>query len=176
MNLTQSLSLTPKGEDELKNRVYKLDMKKRNVLILVQQPRTIQYVIDKAVFDAKELLDEIVALAKEGFLKISGDGGAAAGSSASSAEKPKAPSITFDGNIVIREDIVLSEARFLVVDYCVEVFKTNSTKYVEKLSQCRTVQDFTQCAKEICEATKSTYPNYLSEFQAVLKEVNNTAM
>lgn len=177
MDLTQSLSLTPKGEDELKNRVYKLNMKKRNVLILLQQPRTIQYVTDKAVFDAKELLEEIVTLVKEGFLKLSGEGGidtASLSGVGAQAEKPKP--IPFDGNLTISEDIILSEARFLMVDYCVEVFKTNSTKFVEKLGVCKTVEEFTQCALEICEVTKSKYPEYAPAFHGVLKEINSTAM
>ena len=175
MNLTQSVSLTPKGEDELKNRVYKLNMKKRNVLILVQQPRTIQYVMDRAVFDAKELIDEIVSLVKEGFLKLSGESTAHA-AAASSKPVEKAKPIPFDGNLTIREDIVLSEARFLMADYCVEVFRTNSTQYVEKLSACKTVDEFAQCAKEICEVTKSAYPEYAETFQTVLKEINQSAM
>ncbi|RJX34153.1 MAG: hypothetical protein C4516_00430 [Oxalobacter sp.] len=175
MNMTESVILTPKGEDELKNRAYKLNMKKRNVLILVQQPRTVQYIMDRAVFDAKELLEEIVALAKEGFLMLGGDAGSVDASASKSAEASRPASIPFDGNVSIREDIILSEARFLMVDYCVEVFKTSSTKFVDKLSACKTVEEFTQCAKEICDVTKSSYPDYTETFQAVLKEINQSA-
>ena len=180
MNLTQNVSLTPKGEEELQKRVYKLDMKKRNVLILVRQPRTVQYVLDKAVFDTKELLEEIIALVKEGFLNLGGGEGAAADMPASAAaSKPVEPvtaAKSAEDTFTIRPNIILSEARFLMVDYCVEVFKTNSPKFVEKLGASKTVEAFAACVREIAEVTRASYPAHLATLQTVITEINQTVL
>ena len=180
MNLTQSVSLTPKGEEELQHRAYKLDMKKRNVLILVRQPRTVQYVLDRAVFDTRELLEEMVSLVKDGFLHLGGEAGAASGTSAAPPAAKPAPassSATPNGErLAIREDIILSEARFLMVDFCVEVFKTHSPKYVEKLGACKHVGAFAECVREIAEVTSAAYPDRLATLQAVIVEINQSVL
>jgi hypothetical protein len=176
MNPSQSISLTQKGVDEVSKRVYKLSMKKRSVLILLQEARTIQYVLDRAVLDAKELLDEIVDLGKEGFLKLGGENASVGVSVPSNkAEQPKISPARLEGGLDIHEEIILSEARFLMVDFCVDVFGTGSQTFVDKLGSCKSVGQFTECVKQICEATKSKHPEKIQAFEVVLKEINKTA-
>jgi hypothetical protein len=175
MNPSQTISLTQKGIDEINTRVHKLNMKKRSVLILLQESRTIQYVMDRAVFDAKELFEEIIELGKEGFLKLGGESNSiAVPVPTNKVEKPKAP-VRLEGSLDIHEEIILSEARFLMVDFCVDVFGTGSQTFVEKLGSCKSVGQFTECVKQICEATKAKHPEKIQAFEVVLKEINKTA-
>lgn len=168
MKLTQSLSLTQQGIDEVKSRLYKLSMKKRSVLILLERPQTIQYVMEKAVFAQTELSEEIAALLKDGFLKL-GDLAEAP------EEKPQAAPPPSGDGLFIEEEIVLSEARFLMVNFCVDVFGTNSQELLESLRQCKNVSQFTACVKRIYEATKSLYPEQVKTLHAVIKEIKQGA-
>ena len=43
MDLSTFVKLTAKGSDEIKNRTYRLSMKKRSLLILLNSPRSIEH-------------------------------------------------------------------------------------------------------------------------------------
>ena len=73
MDLSTSLHITQKGEDEVRHRAYKLSMKKRSVLILLDKPKPIEHVLAKSVFPQNEIVEEIKALIQDGFISLTGD-------------------------------------------------------------------------------------------------------
>ena len=72
MDLSASLNLTEKGLDEVKRRMYKLSIRKRSVLILLEQPHTVEHLLQKTVLHRDELMLEIEILVRDGFLAIGG--------------------------------------------------------------------------------------------------------
>ena len=72
MDLSTFIKLTAKGSDEIKNRTYRLGMKKRSLLILLNSPRSIQQLTQTSVIPRDELINELHALIHDGFALLSG--------------------------------------------------------------------------------------------------------
>ena len=152
MDLSASLNLTEKGLDEVKRRMYKLSIRKRSVLILLEQPHTVEHLLQKTVLHRDELMLEIENLVRDGFLGI---GGAPSGSghiapaSATAQGRPAEPVvIPGDGSIFhLDEEIIISEAKFLLTDFCVDSFGTQSQAFVDEISACRSPESLGSCLR-----------------------------
>jgi len=160
LNLPTSLHITPKGEDEIKRRVYKLDMKKRSLLILLGRPQSIEYLANKTVLLQEEFNATIIALIQDGFV-------AAGGATANS--------ITAGPAIHIEDDVILSEAKFLLTNFCVDSFGTDSQGFVDTIRSCKSVNDVRYQLNTIHAAAEKRCPAQLSTLHNVISEINATA-
>lgn len=174
MNLSASLLITPKGEEEVKNRVYKLSIRKRSVLILLEKPQTVEYVLQKSVFHQDEIIEEINSLVREGFVTASGVTPDAVAQPAKMEAKSTAGELT-GGNFHLEEEVILSEAKFLLVDFCVDTFGTQSQVYVDEIGECKNVKNLYLSLRNIYAATEKQHPNRLPVLLGVIKEINETA-
>ncbi|SFN78170.1 hypothetical protein SAMN05660284_02243 [Formivibrio citricus] len=175
MNLSAGLHITPKGVDEVKNRVYKLSIRKRSVLILLEKPQTVEYVIQKSVFHKDEILEEINSLIRDGFLTASGDVPGGAPAAKPSEAQAAAGGASGGGNFQLSDDIILSEAKFLLVDFCVDTFGTQSQSYVDEIGECKNAKNLYLSLRNIYAATEKQYPNRVAALLGVIKEINETA-
>jgi len=166
------LHLTLKGEDEVKRRAYKLSMKKRSVLILLDKPKTIEHVFAKSVFPQNEIIEEIEALVRDGFISLSGDTVSRPFTSASPAAAVAPDS---DGTIHLDDEIILSEAKFMLTDFSVDSFGTHSQAFVDAIRACKRVQELRLCLGGILAATEKQCPNRLPVLLGLIKEINETA-
>lgn len=165
MNLSASLSLTAKGVDEALNRTYKVNIRLRSVLILLGKPQTIEYVLQKQqLLDKEEVIAIINQLVSEGFVYAEGGTIPRATSSAASG-----------GNIRLLEGIVISEAKFLLVDFCVDSFGTHSQTFVDELGACRNEKNLQLCLKNIYAAIEMHSPDRLPILLKIVAEINATA-
>jgi hypothetical protein len=165
MKLSASLSLTPKGVEEALNRVHKINVRQRSVLILLGTPQTVEHVIGKrvALFSHDEILELIIELIDGGFVSVDGEPAARPAASAS-------------GEIIqIADDIVISEAKFLLVDFCVDSFGTQSQKFVDQLGGCKNEKNLQLCLKNIYAVTENECPGRLPVLMRVIAEINKTA-
>lgn len=178
MNVSASLQLTQKGEDELKRRVYKLGMKKRSLLILLEKPQTIEHVLKRTVLPADEFEAEVQSLVSEGFLISDVAMGAPPSRGPASVAPPAAataatqPSST---EFYIDEEIILSEAKFLLTDFCVDSFGTASQAFVDQIRACSKTQDFVGCFARTLAEAKRRCPEHVPALLALVKEINDTA-
>ena len=62
MDATASLALTEKGVEEVKRRTYKLGIRKRSVLLLLETPHSIEELQGKTVLHSDEFKLEIESL------------------------------------------------------------------------------------------------------------------
>lgn len=170
MNLSTSLQITQKGEDEVKHRTYKLCMKKRSVLLLLETPKPFEYVLAKSVFPQNEIIEEIEALIQARFISLSGDALALS----SRAISPAAIE-SLSGSLHLDEDIVLSEAKFMLNDFSVDSFGIESQAFVEAIRACQGVNDLELCLSEIFAATKEKCPDRLPILLGLIKKANETA-
>lgn len=172
MNLSASLYITPKGEDEVKRRVYKLDMKKRSLLILLDRPQTIEYLGGKTVLPPEEFNAVIISLIQDGFIAT---GNVAVGAAAPSAAAAGSAQPAGNVRIHIDDDVILSEAKFLLTDFCVDSFGTSSQAYVDAIRACKSVNDLRYQLNAILAAAEKQAPAQLPTLIKVIQEINATA-
>jgi hypothetical protein len=166
VNSSIKLHITQKGIDEIQQRVYKLNIKKRSVLILLETPHSIEEVMHKTVFPRDEIAEEILALIQDGFISQGENGGALA------------PSISAGislKNLQLDDEIILSEAKFLLSDFCVDSFGTQSKGFGEDIRACHDVAHIRQCLQKIFELTTKHCPEQLPKLLEIVKEINETA-
>lgn len=165
MNFSASVSLTPKGVEEALNRAYKLNVRLRSVLILLGKPQTIEYILQmrQALFNHEEIIELINDLVDGGFVSV--DGGAI----------PRAEVSSSGGNIQLVDDIIISEAKFLLVDFCVDSFGTQSQTFVDEIGGCKNEKNLQLCLKNIYAATEKHSPDRLPVLLKIIEEINATA-
>ena len=164
MNSSASVSLTPKGVDEALNRTYKINIRQRSVLILLGKPQTIEYILQKQqLFNQDEVMEIINQLVSEGFVAVGG------------GTMPRAQAPASGGNIQLMEGIVISEAKFLLVDFCVDSFGTQSQTFVDELGGCKNEKNLQLCLKNIHAAIEMHSPDRLPVLIKIVREINATA-
>jgi hypothetical protein len=172
VDLLTSLKITQKGEDEVKRRVYKLSLKKRSVLILLEKPQSIQYILGKSMFPQGEIIEEIRTLITDQFIAVNVD---AAPRAAASDPGPGAAAIGPDAIFHLYSGIVISEAKFLLIDFCVDYFGSNSQAFVDQISACSKEQELGLCLAKVLAAAQKQCPDRLPKLLSVVKEINDTA-
>ncbi len=170
MDASITLYNTQKGTDEIQHRTYKLNIKKRSLLILLETPHTIEEVMRKTVFPHNEMADEILALIQDGFIR--------------QGSKDEAPSLAQEVGqgtaptpqmLQLDDEIILSEAKFLLSDFCVDSFGTQSKGFAEDIRACQDVDHIRQCLNRIFALTSKHCPEHLPRLLEIVKEINDTA-
>jgi len=70
VDISTRLTITDKGIDEVERRTHTLSIRKRSVLVQLNEPQTIAYILGKSVFHQDEILYEIEVLEHDGFLAM----------------------------------------------------------------------------------------------------------
>lgn len=161
--------MTQKGEDEIKRRTYKLDLRKRSLLILLNTPQTIEHLLQKTVLQPKDFLQEVKALLHAGFVDTIGDVGPNA------AAPPALAKTVTDAQIHLLDDIILSEAKFLLTNFSVDSFGTQSQALADSIRACKSVSDLRPQVNAIAAKTEMLCPAQLPTLIAVILEINATA-
>lgn len=175
MDLSANLHLTQKGEDEVKHRAYKLSMKKRSVLILLDKPKPLDQVLAKSVFPKNEVIEEIEALIQDGFIASSGAVTAPRPSASISPAAAPASVPVAGGTFDLDDEIIVSEAKFMLTDFSVDSFGTQSQLFVDAIRACKKVQDVRLCLSGILAATEKQCPNRVPILLGLINEINETA-
>lgn len=165
--------LTPKGVDEVRNRTCRLHIKRRSILLLLERPQPLQFLFDKGLLPRDALINELATLGSDGFIQVASPAGEAVPVAAMPRPAPKADGQAFV--IELHPDIILSEARFLLINFCVDVFATKAQVYVDALGLCKSVGQFSNCARQIQELAGGQYPAALATLREVIEEINRTA-
>lgn len=164
MDLSASLSLTPKGVDEVSNRTCKLGVRQRGILLLLGKPQTLEYIFIKLqIFDHEEIMEVISNLSNEGFVEVRG------------GAMPRATAPTSGRNIQLQDGIIISEAKFLLVDFCVDSFGKHAQKLMDELDGCKNEKHLQTCLKNIHAAIEEHNPSRLAVLLKVITDINATA-
>ncbi|MEW6445993.1 MAG: hypothetical protein AB1479_08160 [Pseudomonadota bacterium] len=193
----ETLQITPKGEQELKQRTHRLDFRKRSLLILLVRAQSLEELLRKTVLPEKVFNTELDALLAEGFVATGHEPDGATLPSNQASPLTRMSSF-FGGNhapardddpiqadtedalltpeeVHIDENIILSEAKFLLTDFCVDCFGTNSTTFVEEVRACRGAGEFKICLDRIMAAAARQCPERMSALMTLVREINDTA-
>ncbi len=163
MDSSTRLSITAKGEDELKHRIYKLSIRKRSVLVSLEAPHTVAQVVERSVFQEDEILDEIRALENEGFIALEG------------ATAPTRRDERQRGRFELKDDIVLSEAKYLLIDFCVDSFGTHAQALADGIRVCKTPESLAKSLETLVKAAEKQCPDRLPALFKIIQEINETA-
>jgi len=171
LETSASLHITQKGVEELEHRTYKLSTRKRSVLILLDKPQTLAQLTQRSVF-REQIVEEVATLVREGFIALPGSVDPAGTRSAGPVSI--APEAAADG-LHLEEEVVLSEAKFQLVDFCVDSFGTQSQTFVDEIRTCRSARDLDVYLRRIVAATRKSCPQRLDLLTSLVKEINETA-
>ncbi len=167
------LQLTFKGEDELKHRTHRLSVRKRSLLLLVEHPRTLEDLFRKTVLHHEEVAGEVQSLLNDGFIAVAGksDSTRTVPPPPSRVEKPPSSA----GGFQLNDEIVISEAKFLLIDFCVDSFGTHSDTFCHDIHGCHSVAAVAKCVGAIVAAAGKECPDRLPVLVKVIEEINATA-
>ena len=170
MDFSTSLKITAKGAEEIKSRTHKLGMKKRSVLLLLDKPQTVQYILGKSVFPQAEIMADIHELVADEFIAAGANdvpAGAIPGQAAVAAGS--------DGSFHLASGIIISEAKFLLVDFCVDNFGTQSQAFVDEIRACSREGGLGFCLAKIVATTRQQCPDRLPTLLGLVNQINETA-
>ncbi|MEI7429667.1 MAG: hypothetical protein WCL27_04360 [Betaproteobacteria bacterium] len=132
----------------------------------METPHSIEEVLHKTVFPHSEITEEILALIQEGFIHQGESGGILT---------PSAHATVPAKSLQLDDEIILSEAKFLLSDFCVDSFGTQSKGFGEDIRACHDVEHIRQCLSKIFELTEKHCPDQLPKLLEIVKEINETA-
>jgi hypothetical protein len=75
----------------------------------------------------------------------------------------------------LQEGIIVSEAKFLLVDFCVSSFGRQSQEYTDEIAKCKTEQSLGVCLNNIYAVTQNYCPERLPNLLVTIAEINRTA-
>jgi hypothetical protein len=164
MNLSANLSITEKGMEEIKLRRFKLALRARSFLILLDTPKTMEQVLQKTLFPKDETVEELQILIRDGFLAID---------NVVSREEEHHHGVSA-GNSRLNDDIVLSEGKFLLVDFCVDCFGTRSQGFVDQIRACTSAEELDASLGQIYSAVQRTQPEHMQQLLKLINEINES--
>jgi hypothetical protein len=166
LSLSASLSLTPKGKEEALHKVHNINERLRSVLIQLVTPQTVEQIINnKTGSNQAQVVQHIIELINGGF--VAKDGGVAASS----------VDISASGGIVqLADGFVLSEAKYLLVDFCVDSFGTQAPAFINQIEGCKNPTGLQLCLNNIHAAIQSNYADRLPALTKTIAEINKTAV
>lgn len=167
MDSSTRLAITPKGEEEIQHRIYKLSIRKRSVLVSLEKPHTVEQILERTVFQEDEILDEINNLLQSGFIALDSDEVARLAAQGN-REKDR-------DRFQLDDEIVLSEAKYLLIDFCVDSFGTQAQTFSNGVRGCKTPEALGKYLRTVAEAAEKHCPERVPTLFKIIQEINETA-
>ena len=73
------------------------------------------------------------------------------------------------------EEIVLSEAKYLLIDFCVDSFGTQAQTFSNGVRSCKTPEALGKYLRTIAEAAEKHCPERVPSLFKIIQEINETA-
>lgn len=134
--------LTDKGSEELTSRTYRLDLKLRNILFLIQRGTpTVEAILQNTVVPRDEVVEKLRDLLKEQFVVLSGSPPTMNGIVPPPTLRDDAPAPAAEGEraargspLTLAAGVSLSQARFVLCDYCLDHFGMNAQPLIDAIN------------------------------------------
>lgn len=165
MNPATVLTLTRKGTDEVAHRTHRLAIRMRCVLLLLQKPRPVTELLQKLAIPADEVILVINSLLQHEFVRVG-----------EAADRTADVEGDWNAETAIGDGILLSEAKFLLIDFCVDCFGTRSQKYAEEIRKCQSAERFRQLVGELYSRSKEFGPSGVFAFQETIRRISETRL
>lgn len=167
LSLSANLILTPKGKEEALHKVHNINERLRNVLIQLVTPQTVEQLINGKTGSSNQagVVQIIIELINGGY--VAKDAGVEAGPVVTSAS---------GGIIHLADGFILSEAKFLLVDFCVDSFGTQAQAFIDQIDGCKNPTGLQLCLNNIHASIQGKYADRLPALMKVIAEINKTAV
>jgi hypothetical protein len=174
----ESLFLTPKGTEELRSRVHGLDVTARNILYLIQLgSTTAETILRRSIFPRDTVVDRLRRLLGNQFVAVAptGRGGKGKGALPQAADRPDLDSAPALEQLPLEAGVSLSQARFLLSDFCLDQFGTQGTGLVDAAGLAVDVPGVQQVLNRVRIEVQSRCPDRLTLLVNCVREINKTA-
>jgi hypothetical protein len=166
------LFLTPKGTEELRSRVHKLDVAARNILYLIQLGfTTAETILRRSIFPQDAVVDGLRHLLGNKFVAVA-PGKGVPPRAADGPDLDSAPALE---QLHLEAGVSLSQARFLLSDFCLDQFGTQGTGLVDAASLAVDVPGLQEVLNRIRIEVQSRCPDRLTLLLSCVGEINKTA-
>jgi hypothetical protein len=183
--------LTLKGSEELTSRTYRLDVKLRNILFLIQKgSATFESILQNSIFPPDEVVDRVRSLVNEKFIALSG------GSPPAEAERAAAPAAPAPADAAagpstglraptripaaqsfpaLDPGASLSQARFLLCDFCLDTFGTKGQDRIDAVNGATGMGAVQRVLDDIYEDLRARNArDAITALAARVREINET--
>jgi hypothetical protein len=175
----ESLFLTPKGAEELRSRVHGLDVTARNILYLIQLgSTTAETILRRSIFPQDAVVDRLRRLLGNQFVAVAPPGkgkGKGKGVLPQAADGPDLDSAPALEQPPLEAGVSLSQARFLLSDFCLDQFGTQGSGLVDAAGLAVDVPGLQQVLNRIRIEVQSRCPERLTLLSSCVREINKTA-
>ncbi len=192
------LMLTLKGAEELSQRTYRLDLKLRNILFLIQKGApTIDAILQNAIFPQEEVIEKLRGLVKERFVEVNAGASSAPGvapapsGSAVAEGRPETLGQTVDPTTVggspfartarpsfpmLDSGVSMSQARFVLCDFCLDQFGTRAQPLIDAIEAASDVAELQQVLDGITAEVRRHVKDQLPVLMAKVREANQSGV
>jgi hypothetical protein len=168
MQMSDTLLITPSGSRKISDPAAGLDSKARSILLaLSAAPHAIGELLGNLPVERAESLIRIADLLKEGLVSSR----AAAPRTQAQTQRELPP---VDG-LDLKHGIFLSEARFLLTDFCVDVLGAGSEKLTTGVENANGVDGLRDCLRDIAALIAQEHPAALPTLHGIVLAINETA-
>jgi hypothetical protein len=168
----ECLFLTPKGTDELRSRVYKLDVTARNILYLIQLgSTTAETILRRSIFPQDAVVDTLRRLLGNKFVAVA-PGKGVLPQPARGPDLHSAPALE---HLHLEVGVSLSQARFFLSDFCLDQFGTQGTGLVDAAGLAVDLPGLQQVLNRIRIEVQNRCPERLTSLLDCVREINKTA-
>jgi len=190
--------LTLKGTEELAMRTYRLDVRVRNILFLIQKGTpTVEAILQNSIFPRDEVVEKLRGLLREQFVALGGapsPAPAASGASArpESLETPSRPSTiqipapetigasfartTSSSFPTLDPGVSISQARFVLCDFCLDQFGTKAQPLIDAIDGSIDVPELQHVLDSVTTEIRKHRKEQLPALMARVQEINQTTV
>jgi hypothetical protein len=187
--------LTLKGAEELAMRTYRLDLKVRNILFLIQKGTpTVEAILHNSIFPREEVVEKLRGLLREQFVALNGDPSATPASNEAPARPDALATASGPGTMespapetigappfvrtapssfpTLEAGVSVSHARFVLCDFCLDQFGTRAQPLVDAINAAADASDLQHALDSVTAEIRKYLEGQLPALMAHVREIN----
>jgi hypothetical protein len=171
--------LTPKGVEELSERTHRLDARLRNILFLIQKGTpTVEAILQNSIFPEQEVIEKLRGLLKERFVQLDASARPRTITGADPVTVGPAPFARTAPPAfpTLDSDVPMSQARFVLCDFCLDYFGTKAQVMVEAIEGAANVAQLQQVLDRITAEVRKHFKDQLPVLMARVRDINQTGI
>jgi hypothetical protein len=197
---SSQFALTAKGLEELTLRTHRLDTRLRNILFLISKGTpTVEAILQNSIFPQEEVIEKLRGLLKERFVElVSGLAPAPTPTGAppqprtagAAHTRPEAAESAADQTVAVplsvptttpvfpslASGISMSQARFLLCDFCLDQFGTSAQPLLDAIEEATHVADLQHVLDGLTAQMRKHLKHQLPALMAKVREINENAI